>query len=409
MTHPTIETPMARPRTARELGIMQGFPPPPEKRPSLSDWDLPPFNRWSFQHVRSLIPTVGVPGAGSPWALPRAPQDLSDIRFADHQGRTRSVGDWLAGSYTDGFLVWHRGHVVAELYFNDMTPATLHLAQSVSKSVTAVVAGILVGRGLLDPEAPIVDYVPEMATCGYADATLRHALDMTSGVRFSEDYNVPGSDMSRIDVASGWRPAPAGAPRPTIRDVLLDLPKEQPHGLGFRYRSVECDALAWAMERAAGRPLADLVSELLWEPMGAERDACFTVDAAGTALADGGFNATLRDFARLGRLMLEDGLRDGQRIVPSDWIEATRRGGDPSRFGPPYNLTSPNGAYSRQWWVQDAARGDIMARGVFGQLVYVDPEGEFLAVKLSSWPDFLIPAFSLDALAALAAIRLALS
>jgi CubicO group peptidase (beta-lactamase class C family) len=143
--------------------------------------------------------------------------------------------------------------------------------------------------------------------------------------------------------------------------------------------------------------------------MGAERDACFTVDAAGTALADGGFNATLRDFARFGRLMLEDGLRDGRRIVPADWIVATRRGGDPSRFGAPYTATSPNGAYSRQWWVQDAVRGDIMARGVFGQLVYVDPEGDFLAVKLSSWPDFLIPAFSLDTLAALAAIRRELS
>lgn len=402
---PSAEMPAARPRTARELGIMQGFPPPPEKRPGLADWDLPPFNRWSFQNVRSLIPTVDVPCGPEAWALPSGPLDLSQIRFADAAGRERTVGRWLADSYTDGFLVWHRGRVVSELYFNDMTPATLHLAQSVSKSVVAVAAGVLAGRGLLDPAAPLVDYVPELAACGYADARLGHALDMTSGVRFTEDYNAPDSDMTRIDVASGWRPAPAGAPRPTIRDVLLDLPKLRAHGERFEYRSIECDVLAWAMERAAGRPLAALVSELLWRPMGAERDAYFTVDGAGTALADGGFNATLRDFARFGRLVLEGGRRDGRQIVPAEWIEATRRGGDPAKFGAPYELVSPRGAYSRQWWVHDAARGDLMARGVFGQLIYLDPEADFLAVKLSSWPDYLIPAFTLEALAALAAIR----
>lgn len=384
---------------------MQGFPPPPEKRPTLSDWDLPPFNRWAFQHVRSLIPTVEVRGGGDAWPMPADAVDLSDVRFADHAGRERSVGRWLAESYSDGFLVWHRGRVVSELYFNDMTPATPHLAQSVSKSVVAVTAGILVGQGVLDPQAPFVDYVPEMEASGYADARIGHALDMTSGVRFTEDYNAPDSDMTRIDVASGWRPGPVGAPRPTIRDVLLSLPKQRAHGERFEYRSIETDALAWAMERATGRCLAELVSDLLWRPMGAERDAYFTVDGAGTALADGGFNATLRDYARLGRLMLEGGQRDGRQLVPPEWIDEMRRNGDPAKFGEPYSFVSPKGAYSRQWWVHDVTRGDIMARGVFGQLIYVDPEGDFMAVKLSSWPDYLIPAFSLDSLAALSAIR----
>ncbi|SMF65242.1 CubicO group peptidase, beta-lactamase class C family [Tistlia consotensis] len=408
MTNPTIEPPSVRPRTARELGIMQGFPPPPEKRPTLADWDLAPMNRWAFQHVRGLIPTVEVPAAAAPWELPAAHQDLSAIRFRDDQGRERTIGRWLADSYTDGFLAWHRGRVVAELYLNDMTPATLHLAQSVSKSVVGTTAGILVGQGLLDPDAPFVDYVPEMAASGYGDARLTHAFDMTSGVRFTEDYNAPDSDMTRIDVASGWRPAPDGAPRPTIRDVLLGLPKQREHGLVFDYRSIETDALAWAMERATGKPLAALVSELLWQPMGAEREACFTVDGAGTALADGGFNAGLRDFARLGRLLLEGGRRDGRQLVPADWIGQIRRGGDPAKFGAPYTEVCPRGAYSRQWWTNDRSRGDVMARGVFGQLIYVDPEGDFLAVKLSSWPDYLIPAFSRDSLAALAAIRQAL-
>jgi CubicO group peptidase (beta-lactamase class C family) len=394
-----------RPRTARELGIMQGYPPPPEKRPTLDNRDQPPFNRWSFQNVRSLIPTAEVSCGDTPaQLLQKDVSDFSDVSVICHDGRKETVGRILEATYSDGFLIVHRGKILFEKYDNGMGPQTLHLSQSVAKSLVGLLAGILHDRGLLDLQEPLGEIVPELKRCGYADASLHHVLDMQSGVRFSEDYGAPDSDMTRIDVASGWRPRPAGEPPHTIRDVILTLPQEREHGGSFAYRSIETDVIAWVLERITDRTLAELVSEEIWQEIGAERDACFTVDSAGTALADGGFNATLRDYARIGRLVLNEGRIGDRQILPSDWIQDMRRG-ESEKFGEPYNEIAPRGAYSRQWWIRDNNRGDIMARGVFGQLIYLDFESDFLAVKLSSWPDYVLPAFLKDTLAAIDAIR----
>ena len=406
----TSATPLLgrRPRTARELGIMQGFPPPPEKRPTMANWDLPPFNRWSFQNLRSLVPTVDVfRGPGPVQPLPEAPDALGDLAVPDPAGGHRSLDDFLEDSYTDGFLVMHRGRLIFERYLNGMGCSTLHLSQSVSKSVVGLLAGVIHGEGRLDLDAPLSDLIPELSGGGYAQATLSQVLDMRSGVRFTEDYNAPNSDMTRIDIASGWRPERANEPRPTIRDVILSLPQIRPHGGAFDYRSIETDVVAWALERATGEPLAELLSRHLWQRIGAERDAYFTVDAAGTALADGGFNATLRDFARLGLLVSNEGRLNEAQIVPARWIEEMRSGNS-AVFGAPYTGVLPHGAYRRFWWIRDTGRGDICARGVFGQLIYVDPQSAFVAVKLSTWPDYVMPELTRQTFDAIDAIKAAL-
>ena len=400
-----MQDPPLRPKTARELGIMCGFPPPPEKRPTLANWDMPPFNRWAFQNVRSLIPTVDVyRGVAPVRELTTELQDFSRVSFLASDGQSKTISQFLVDSYTDGVLVLHRGRVVSELYFNDMRPETPHLSQSVSKSIVGTLAGILHGKGLIDLHAPLASVVPELAHCGYADATLHHVLDMQSGVRFTEDYGAAHSDMTRIDIASGWRPPYPGETVPTIRDVILSLPKIREHGGIFEYRSIETDVVAWVLERSAHKPLADLLSQEIWQKIGTERDAYFTVDSAGTALADGGFNATLRDYARFGKLLLDGGKIDSEQIVPEAWVDSFGSG-EPSKFGPPYSDVSPHGAYRNQWWVNDVAYGDFMARGVFGQMIYVDRAGDFLVVKLSTWPDYVIPSFTIDSLRAAAAIR----
>ena len=399
---------MTHPRSAREMGIMEGFPPPPAKRPTLENWDLAPFNRWSFQNIRGLFPTTDVRCGDRVIELEHDPQDLGGIAFTGTGGTRRTVDEVLARTYADGFLVCHRGRVVTERYFNDMAPHSPHLSQSVSKSVVGTLAGVLHHEGLLDLDAPLAELVPELAQCGYAGATLSQVLDMQSGVRFSEDYGAPDSDMTRIDVASGWRPPRPDEDVPTIRDVILTLPQERAHGESFSYRSIETDVVAWVIERAADAPLAQLLSDRIWTRIGAERDAFFTVDGAGTALADGGFNATLRDYARFGRMIAEGGRAGGAQVVPEAWIDATRRG-DPSKFGTDYIDRFPKGAYRHQWWILDADRGDIMARGIFGQLIYVDPESDFVSVLLSTWPDYLIDSFSVEVLNAVLAVRLAMT
>jgi CubicO group peptidase (beta-lactamase class C family) len=388
-----------RPLTAAEMGMMQGFPP--RHRPTMTTWDSGPWTRWSFQHVRELVPTVEVRAAGTPpQPLPRDERDLGGLRFTDSAGEDRTVAGLIEDSYTDGFLVMHRGRIVSEQYFNAMQPHTLHLSQSVGKSIVGAAAGVLWGQGLLPLEVPLADLVPELAASGYAGATLSQVLDMQSGVAFNEDYTDPNSDMARIDRACGWH---GPSPDLTIRDVILSLRQARPHGGRFEYRSIETDVLAWVMERLAGERLADLVSRLIWQPIGAERDACFTVDAEGTALADGGFNATLRDYARFGEMIRNNGRVGEVQVVPEAWIGATRQG-EADRFGEPYTMVLPNGAYRRQFWIGDVARGTLMARGVFGQMIYVDFDRALTVAKLSSWPFYTSPRFVADTVAAIEAI-----
>ncbi len=382
---------------------------PPDRIPD-ETWDRAPYNRWSFQHIRELVPTVEVwRGRGVCSPLLERRQDIGSIEFKTCHDKTQSVADMLVSTYTDGFIVLKKACVVYEVYLNNMTERTLHLSQSVAKSVTASVAGVLIGQGLLDPQAPVTDYLPELGETAYAGAKLQHVLDMTSGVRFGEEYTDRFSDIGMTDVASGWKAVPAEKPPggewpASIWDQILTLKtKEAEHGTRFRYRSIETDVLAFCLERASGKRLAELTSELLWQPMGAEESACFTVDRSGYALADGGFNATLRDYARVGLVHLNMGTFNGRRILPEEWVMDIRRGphGLPITDSP---YLMPNGVYRNQFWVEDRARETVMARGVFGQLIYIAPEHDMVVVKLASQPEFINEANNIDTLAAIRAI-----
>ena len=406
-----MSDPSAPPPTAAELGIQQGFPPPPDKRVTHANWDAPGFNRWSFQHMREILPTAEVRrGTGHAARFETDLQELDGLAVTSHDGRRLSLGQLLEETYTDGFLVLHRGRLVLERYFNGMTEDTLHLSQSVAKSVTAATAGVLIGRGLLNPDDQVSDYVPELAGCGYKGARLRHLLDMRSGVRFTEDYGVPGADVMNEEYVCGWKPRPADAPADlptTMYDFILTLPQERPHGSPFLYRSIETDVIAWAMERVTGTSLAQLVSRELWQTLGAEHDANFTVDPAGFASADGGFNASLRDYARFGQMYCAGGAFNGRQILPAAFVEDTLAG-NPAAFVSSYQDQFPRGAYRNQFWIRDVDKGQFMARGVFGQLIYIDRPNEIVVVKLSSWPDYLDLGFLLTTLSAIDALVAAL-
>ena len=384
--------------------IMQGSPP--QLVPPRMDWDRPPWNRWSFQNIRQILPTVEVwRGTGPVRGLARDERDLDGLPVDSTLGGTVSLAGFLDETYTDGFLVIKNGAIVFERYANGMDARTLHLSQSMAKSVTAAAAGVLVGRGALDTQAKITDYLPELNDTAYRGASLQHVLDMTSGVGFDETYTDPYSDVGRCDVASGWKPIPAGSD-PSFRwprhifELILGLDRlVRRHGDLFDYRSIETDVLAFCMERVTGRRLPQIVSEEIWQPMGAEESGYFTVDAAGYALADGGFNACLSDYGRLGQLYLEH----GGGIIPPSWVEATRTGNH-AIFGPPYDVALPDGAYRNQWWIEDSRSRAIMARGVFGQLIYVNWEHAMVVVKLSSWPDFLNTHYNVKTFAAIHSI-----
>jgi CubicO group peptidase (beta-lactamase class C family) len=361
--------------------------------------------------MSQLFPTAPVGrGSGPVSAFARRPQDVGGVTLTRLDGRSASVDEVLDDTYSDGFLVLHRGAIVCERYFNGMTAETRHLSQSVSKSLVGCLAGILIGRGLIDPDRPLEDYVPDLAAGGYAGAAVWQPLDMRSGVRFTEDYSDPQADFIYLDMAAGWKARSRPEAPATIRRLLAGVGRARPHGGPVQYRSIETDAVAWVCEAASGLPLQRLLAEAIWAPLGAERDAYFTVDGEGTCLADGGFNATLRDYGRFGQMCLELGAYNGRQIVPADWIDGSRRG-DEAAFGT-YHASQrawyPAPCYRRQWWVLDNASGLSCARGVFGQLILVDPVHELVAVKLSSWPEFLNANHAVDSYRAVMAIAAAL-
>ena len=384
--------------------IMQGSPPgliPPKM-----DWDRAPWNRWSFQHVREILPTAEVwRGSGIVREFGRKEQNLDSLAVSNSAGAPTTLAGLLDETYTDGFLVLKNGVIAYERYFNGMSPRTLHLSQSVAKSFTGMVAGILIGRSILDVNALVSTYLPELEKTAWRGATLQQVLDMTTGVRFEENYTNPYSEIGQLDVASGWKPIPPGSdpkfkwPRHMWELVTGLVNVERPHGELFNYRSIETDVLAFCMERVTGKRLPQLLSEELWRKMGAEENACFAVDSAGYGLADGGLNATLRDYGRFGQLILEN----GGGLIPASWIETTRNGNH-SIFKEPYTLSFPQGAYKNQFWIEDPKSRATMARGVFGQLIYVNWDHDMVVVKLSSWPDFLSIPFNISTLGAVHAI-----
>jgi CubicO group peptidase (beta-lactamase class C family) len=370
------------------------------------DWDRAPWNRWTFQHVREMVPTAQVwRGEGPASSLPEAHEAIDGVGF-EIDGRHDTIAGFLQTSYNDGLLVLHRGKIIAERYHNGMSAHTLHLSQSVAKSVVGTVAGILVGRGVLDPAAPVTEYLPELEATAYCGASVQHVLDMTSGVVFDETYTALDSHMAMIDAACGWKERRDPNWPSSVWQLILTLTEaECEHGTSFRYRSIETDVLSFILQRATATPLAELVSRELWAPMGAGEDACFTVDPTGYALGDGGFNATLRDYGRFALLHLGRGQMNGRRIVPAAWFEEITTGARPELFGDIYREVLPQGAYHNQFWIEGGSSSAYMARGVFGQMIYIDPEADFAAVILSSWPEFVDTARTRTAIAAVRAVR----
>jgi len=396
--------------------LMAGFPPPPETRVTLANWQDPPFSRWAFRHMRELIPSQPIPagpaGPGRPAPLPAAPGPLPDPPVWRLDGSTATAAEVFAGTYTDALVVLHDGQLAAERYHAGMTASTPHLLMSVSKSIVGCVAGVLAGRGLLDPGAPVTAYVPEAGSSGYAGATIRNLLDMRTGVAFRETYTAPDAEVRVMERSMGWRPARPGDPEGAY-PYLVTLGQAGPHGGEFCYRSADTDMLGWACERASGTRMADLVSALIWQPIGAERDAEITCDPLGSAIHDGGISATARDLARFGQMLADDGRARGYPVVPEAWLAGTRTPGPGVReaFAVTDNeVVLPGGWYRNQFWVIPGPGGPVLVcLGIHGQLIYADRAARTVVVKLSSWPDPQNTAYLLDTLRACAALAAGLT
>ncbi len=358
---------------------------------TLENWLDPPYNRWSFSHVREFVPTQRISrGVREPSSLHPAPREVGSVAVVRSDGTSATLQDVVGDTFTDALVVTHRGMVVAEQYYGEMRADTPHALMSISKAFIGCVAGWLVGSGVLRPSGRVTDYLPELKSSGYAGATVRNLLDMRSGVRFSEDTDDPSSEVWGLLRAMGWAPGPGYGVSNSMYNYLSTLVRERDHGGAFSYRDCDADVLGWVCERAAGERMAELLSGVIWARLGAEYDAEITCDALGSAGHDGGMSTTARDLARFGLLLLAGGDVGEEEVVPGVWLR--------SSWNPPADIVEacrgaqsafglPGAWYRNLLWFAPRSHGTVLlCRGAFGQLIYVDPARQIVAVKFSSWP-----------------------
>ena len=395
-----------------KMGWMQGSPPPKDKVLKAGDGSFFEFPalRYSVAHMRRFLPTTGVSrGLKAPvpfdYAADRQINSLTFLPTGSREPMTWEAS--LARNYTDGVLVLHKGKIVYERYFGALTEGGQHAAMSVTKSFTGTLASILAAEGKLDETKPVPFYLPELKNSAFADATVRQVMDMTTGLKFSENYADRNAEIWQYSAAGNPLPKPKDYTGPVGYFAYLETIKKQgEHGEAFGYRTVNADALGWIVARVSGKSVTELLSERIWSRIGTEQDAYYQVDELGIPFAGGGLSAGLRDMARFGELLRNKGVWRGEQIIPRRAVEDIERGGDRRAFEKSGHPELKGWSYRDMWWVTHNANEAYAARGVHGQTIYIDPKAEMVIVRFASHPtasNSANDATSLPAYAAVAA------
>jgi CubicO group peptidase (beta-lactamase class C family) len=329
---------------------------------TLANWRLPPHNRWAFHHVRELIPTADIPS------------DPKRVRVLEAKPEALDLDALLAETDTDGIAVIRRGKLIYERYFNGMSEETPHILMSVTKSMM----GLLFGELKLDAERAVTDIVPEVGATAYRGAKLRHLLDMRAGIAWDENYLATSGPIVEYRKATGWNTLGPGEEASDLHSFYKQLSAGYAHGGRMEYTSPNSDLLGWVIERATGRRYAELMSEHVWKPLGAERSAYITVDRLGAPRTAGGMCVTLRDLARVGQWLIER---------RSSWFDDIEAGGDRTAWDKgtlaPYFPGLPL-RYRSQWYILEGESPLVFGWGIHGQNLFIDRKNELVIAKLSS-------------------------
>ena len=377
----------------RVIQWMIGNPPPPEKlimQPQSNYFSFPKL-RWTVCHIREFLPTKQVSrGLGSATPLNYALDgEIDSIKFKP-TGENREI-TWkesLSSNYTDGILILHKGNIVYEKYFGCLDETNKHAAMSMTKSLIGLLAEILIAEGRLDEQAKVSSIIPELKSSAFGSATVRQVMDMTTALDYSENYSDPNADIWIYSAAASPLPKGSDYTGPDgYYEYLQTVEKNGEHGKVFGYKTINTDALGWIVSRAANQNLAELLSEKIWQKIGAEQDAYMTVDGRGTPFAGGGLSAGLRDLGRIGQLMLDEGVINGVRIFPESVAQNIENGGDKKAFNKAGYTSLKGGSYRSMWWVLHNNHKAYAARGVHGQTIYIDPRTEMVIVRFASYPE----------------------
>jgi CubicO group peptidase (beta-lactamase class C family) len=338
-----------------------------------------PFFVGAFSHYDEIFEGRLIRRAATPWRLARASAE-PHVSY-ESLTETRTLDDYLARNPTTGLLIARGDTILVERYQYARNDRHRFASFSMAKTVTAMLVGIAIAEGRLRSVDDLAEaYVPALAGTEYGRTSLRHLLEMSSGVRFTEKYTGQ-DDVARLWAETVVQVGPGGAE--TVKPYNQRLRRS---GTTFAYASVETQVLGVVLRSAVGRPVADYLREKIWEPMGAEADATWLIDAAGQEATYCCLNAVLRDYARLGLLLAHDGRLGDRQIIPAAWLHAATTVPADSWHLKPYAATRYFG-YGYQTWIFPGQRRMFALLGVHGQAIFVDPSSRLVMVHTAVFKD----------------------
>ena len=318
----------------------------------------------AFRRIEDLYPTRAIEAGEHPLALDADPRDFSSLRYAV-DGTAYALDDFLEMRESRALLIWQDGKVLLEYYAAEHDEDTRWVSFSVAKSVTSMLIGAAIQDGYIESvDEPVTHYVPRFRGTQYEGVTLRHVLQMASGVQWNEDYADPQSDVARAGAANGI----------DLVRYLAALDRAAPPGEEFRYNTGETNLVGEILRAAIGNNAATYLTHKIWQPFGMQSDATWLLGKPGGGETGGCcINATLRDYARIGIFALREGrLADGTQVLPAGWMRAST---SPSRGSEGYGYL---------WWLDE--QDSYRARGIFGQQIFIEPRSSLVIAVHSNAP-----------------------
>ena len=353
---------------AAEYGAAQGYPVGAATLGS-----QPLYLVGTYSHFDQVVPVRVVARATTPWPFRRAPAE-PEIVYSFGGGRL-TIADYLHRNPVTGLLIAKDDTILYEHYQYARTDRDRFLSQSMAKTITAMLVGIAVSEGSIKSiDDHVANYVPELADSEYGKTPIRALLHMSSGVAFSETYD------GRDDIAKLGRDLFGRSGKSTVASVTQFNTRTAPPGTVWHYASIESEILGLVLHAATGKPVAEYLRDKIWQPIGTEADASWAIDGNGQEVTFCCFNAVLRDYARFGRLLANDGAWEGRQIIPRQWlIDATTVHSDEGYLAP--GTAGRFFGYGFQVWLLPGAERRFVLLGVRGQMIFVDPGSKLVMAQ----------------------------
>ena len=335
----------------------------------LDNWRSTPYSKWAFHHVREIVPTADVENKSGL---------VNDLNLDIQMFEDLNLEQVMEETETDAIVIAQNNSILFEKYNNGMNEKSPHILFSVSKSILGLVVGALIENKTLNESDLVIKFLPELEMTAYSDATVRDLLDMRVGVKFDEDYTATTGPIINYRYAANWNPVPVGVEAGDLKSFMGSLTERDGiHNDRFHYVSPNTDLLAWVCERASGIRYSDLISELLWTPLGAESSGYITVDRLGGMRAAGGVCFTARDLARVGLMIANYGYANNKQIIPDSWIDDIIKNGSDSAWEKRIGMDEFGNIpmhYRSFWYVQKNGDPLIHGLGIHGQYLFIDPK-----------------------------------